>query len=157
MISIYLQSFMLISLIVIRVTSRTNNEQRAITPKLGKAELRFLCTALLFDETCLHWYLSWFQSYVPDKVKQASAFRLCSGQDSSKRGDNSKVIMSNGFHTQLSQVECLSKIRIVVSRYDDNSYHKYHQNSFFPRNIRLLGSIKISLTMFKLFRTDSVN
>jgi hypothetical protein len=30
--------------------TKFKNEQRAITPKLGKAELRFFCTALLSNE-----------------------------------------------------------------------------------------------------------
>jgi hypothetical protein len=30
--------------------SKCKNEQKAITPKLSKAEFRFFCTALLFNE-----------------------------------------------------------------------------------------------------------
>jgi len=36
-----------------RQYSKGKNEQRAITPKLGKAELCFLCTVLLFNEIYL--------------------------------------------------------------------------------------------------------
>jgi hypothetical protein len=55
--SIYLQSFMLISLIVLELcpvqSSKCKNEQRAITPKFGKTALWFFCTALLLNEICL--------------------------------------------------------------------------------------------------------
>jgi hypothetical protein len=52
--SIYLQSFLLIPLVVLLLcpgqSSKCKNEQRAITPKLGKVELWFFCTALLLNE-----------------------------------------------------------------------------------------------------------
>jgi hypothetical protein len=54
MISIYLQCFMLIPLIVLELcpgqSSKCKNKQRGIIPKLGKAELWFLCTAHLPNE-----------------------------------------------------------------------------------------------------------
>jgi hypothetical protein len=34
-------------------SSKCKNKERAITPKLGKAELQFLCTALLSNEMYL--------------------------------------------------------------------------------------------------------
>ena len=56
--SIYLQSFLLIPVVVSELCSRQNSkcqvEQIAITPKLGKANLRFLITALLLNEIYLH-------------------------------------------------------------------------------------------------------
>jgi hypothetical protein len=54
----YLQSFMLIPLIVLelcpRQSSKCKNKQRAIIQKLGKADLWFLCTAHLLNEIYLH-------------------------------------------------------------------------------------------------------
>jgi hypothetical protein len=59
--SIYLQSFMLISFVVLdlftRQISKCKNKQRAIISKLGKAELSilwFLSTAHLLNEIYLH-------------------------------------------------------------------------------------------------------
>jgi hypothetical protein len=55
--SIYLQSFMLIYFIVLELcpgqSSKSKNEQRAITPKLENAELLFLCTEHLTYEIYL--------------------------------------------------------------------------------------------------------
>jgi hypothetical protein len=52
--SIYLQSFMLIPLIVLELcagqSSKCKNKQRAMIQKLGQAELRFLRTAHLLNE-----------------------------------------------------------------------------------------------------------
>jgi hypothetical protein len=52
--SMYLQSFMLISLKILELCSgqslKYKNEQREITPKLSKTEVRLLCTALLLNE-----------------------------------------------------------------------------------------------------------
>jgi hypothetical protein len=56
---IYLQSYMLISLISYTLefcpgqSSKCKNKQRAIIQKLGTAELRFLCTANLLNEIYL--------------------------------------------------------------------------------------------------------
>jgi hypothetical protein len=55
--SIYLQSFLLISLIDLEKcpgqSSKCKNEQRAITPKLGKTELWFFSAAFLLNEIYL--------------------------------------------------------------------------------------------------------
>jgi hypothetical protein len=55
--SIYLQSFMLISLILLELcpgqSSKCKNKQRVIIQKIGMAELRFLCTAHLLNEIYL--------------------------------------------------------------------------------------------------------
>jgi hypothetical protein len=55
---VYLQSFILISLIVSELcpgqSSKCKNEQRAPTSKLGKADLWFLYNALLLNEIYLH-------------------------------------------------------------------------------------------------------
>jgi len=52
--SIYLHSFLLIPYVVLELcpgqSSKCKNEQRATTPKLGKAELWFRCTTLLLNE-----------------------------------------------------------------------------------------------------------
>jgi hypothetical protein len=87
--SIYLQSFMLIPLIVLELcsgqSSKSENKQRGIIKKLGKAELRFLCTAHLHNEiylpTKIHVDISckMFQSYVPDK-KSGRTDRRMDGQ-----------------------------------------------------------------------------
>ena len=53
----YLQNLKLISLLVPELcpgqSSKCKNEQRAITPKLGNAELQFFCIALIFNEIYL--------------------------------------------------------------------------------------------------------
>jgi hypothetical protein len=55
--SIYLQSLILIPLIVLELcpaqSSKSTNKQRAIIQNLGKEELRFLCTAILLNEIYL--------------------------------------------------------------------------------------------------------
>jgi hypothetical protein len=55
--SIYLQSFMLICLIVLELcpgqSSKCKNKQKAIILKLGKVELLFFCTAHLLNEIYL--------------------------------------------------------------------------------------------------------
>jgi len=55
--SIYLQSFLLISLVVSELcpgqSSKCKNEQKAIIPELGKADLWFLCTALPLNDIYL--------------------------------------------------------------------------------------------------------
>jgi hypothetical protein len=64
---------LLISLVVSELyPGQIKNEKRAITKKLGKAELQFLCNALLLTEIYLSTKFlvhtsSKFQSYVPDK------------------------------------------------------------------------------------------
>jgi hypothetical protein len=78
MIFIYQQSFILISLIVSELcpgqSSKGKNEQRAITQKLGKAELGFLNTAHLpnniYLPTKFHDDTSCCYSYVPDKESE---------------------------------------------------------------------------------------
>jgi len=51
---IYLHSFLLIPLVVsdlcLKQSAKCKKEQRAITPKIGKAELQFFCTALLLNK-----------------------------------------------------------------------------------------------------------
>jgi len=58
---IYLLSFSLIPVVVSELCpgqrSKCKNEQRAITPKLGKAELWFLITALLLNKIYLPSFL----------------------------------------------------------------------------------------------------
>jgi hypothetical protein len=44
---------LLVSELCTKQSSKCKNEQRAITPKLGEAELWFFCNALLFNEFML--------------------------------------------------------------------------------------------------------
>jgi hypothetical protein len=70
--SFYQQNFMLISLIVLELcpgqSLKCKNEQMAIIPKLGKAELRLFRIALLLNEIYLStiFLVDTSQSYVPD-------------------------------------------------------------------------------------------
>jgi hypothetical protein len=83
--SILIQSFVLISLIILELCpgqfSKFKNEQKAITPTLCKAELRFVCT------THLH-----IEIYLPTKfhVDISYSFTVMCRTRFSKRGDNSK-------------------------------------------------------------------
>jgi hypothetical protein len=72
--SIYLQSFILIPLIVLEScpgqSSKCKNKQSPFIQKLGKAELRFLCTAHLLNEI-----------YLPTKLLPLVVSKLCPGQE----------------------------------------------------------------------------
>ena len=77
--SIYLHSFLLIPLVVSdlcpRQSAKCKKEQRAITPKIGKAELQFFCTALLLNKRDTYIYIQSFL-FIPLVVS-----KLCPGQD----------------------------------------------------------------------------
>jgi hypothetical protein len=86
--SIYLQSSMLITLIVLEIcpgqSSKCKNKQRAIIQKLGKTELRFLYTAHLLNEIYLptKFYVETFCCF-----KVMSRTRKAGGQTDGQGGD----------------------------------------------------------------------
>jgi RsiW-degrading membrane proteinase PrsW (M82 family) len=94
--SIYKQSFMLISLIVLelllRQSSKCKNEQRAIIWKLAKTELWFFCIALLHSMRSIYQ-----QSFM---LISLIVLELCSGQ-SSKRKNKQRAIIWKFVKTEL--------------------------------------------------------
>jgi hypothetical protein len=96
--SIYLQSFMLIPLILLELcpgqSSKCKNKQRGIIQKIGKAELRFLCTAHLLNEIYLptKFHVDTSCCYVPDKKRGQTDGRTDGG--TARRTDKAATICS---------------------------------------------------------------
>jgi hypothetical protein len=120
MISIYLQSFMLISLIISEKcsgqSSKCQNEQRALTPKLGKTECYGSCALQTYSIRYIY-----LQSFM---LITLIFLELCPGQSSKYTNKQRAIIqtLGNAELRFLCSANLLNKIYLPTRFYVDISY-----------------------------------